>query len=94
MAKHTLVEPGTVAREEDYAARYYRAHGSAHYYLKRDLADRSVSAVMPWCQVGKLVPELHEHAEIDNLPPTANSPFQICRNCRAELNIVRMGRLS
>jgi hypothetical protein len=94
MGKHTLVEPGTVPREEDYAARYYRAHGSAHYYPKRQLADRSISTVKPWCQVGKLVPELHEHTQIDPMPPTENSPFQICHNCRAELAAARAGRIS
>ncbi|MEC3974697.1 hypothetical protein [Amycolatopsis sp. H20-H5] len=80
--------------EADYTARYYRAHGAPHYYRKRELADRSVSELTLWCQVGKLTPELHRYEDVDTAPITPDSPFQVCHECRAELALVRTGRIS
>lgn len=79
--------------ESDYAARYYTAHGSAHYYLKRGLADPSVTDLTPWCQVGKLVPETHPHWAVGNRPLSRDTRFQICAGCRDELRLTRTGRL-
>ncbi|MEC3977921.1 hypothetical protein [Amycolatopsis sp. H20-H5] len=94
MGRHTLVEAASVVTEANYAARYYRAHGAPHLYLKRELADSSIGELTPWCLVGKLAPELHRRRDIDPGPITTGAPFQVCHECRAELTLVRTGRIS
>ncbi|MEC3974722.1 hypothetical protein [Amycolatopsis sp. H20-H5] len=93
MGRHALIET-RVTTDADFTARYYKAHGAAHLYRKRDLADNSIGLLEPWCLVGKLAPELHKREDIDPAPITPGSSFLVCRECRTELALVRTGRIS
>ncbi|MEC3976160.1 hypothetical protein [Amycolatopsis sp. H20-H5] len=71
---------------DDYTVRYYTAHGGAHEYLKRELADPSFSLLIPWCQATQLLAEHHVHSDVDNQPLSKHTRFQVCRGCREARN--------